>query len=210
MNTEYVKEATIVIPGAVGKLEVLLSAPQQITRAAVAIICHPHPLFGGTMHNKVVYTLAKACKELGMQTIRFNFRGVGVSEGSYADGVGETDDLLAVIEWAKQAYPANSIWLAGFSFGAYVATRATKFVTAEQLICIAPPVQSFDFKAIKTPVLPWLIVQGEVDEIVSPEAVYAWHQTLQPTPTLIRIADADHFFHGKLIELRQTLITHLS
>ena len=210
MLTEFKPgETKTFIQGPVGRLESLISIPTQL-KNLVVVICHPHPLFGGTMHNKVVYTMARAFKELGLITVRFNFRGVGESEGSYAEGIGETEDLQAILHWLKQARPLDEIWLAGFSFGAYVASRGASLDPGvKQLVSVAPPVQSFDFSGLAMPQCPWLVIQGEQDEIVAPEAVYNWLEKLDPPPQLIKIKEAGHFFHGKLIDLKQAIKTAL-
>jgi len=201
-------DVTFHLPGPAGKLEVLTSMPANNVKPIVGVICHPHPLFGGTMHNKVVYTIARAFKELGLPSVRFNFRGVGTSEGKYDEGKGETEDLLAILQWVKQVKPEATIWLAGFSFGSYVATRAAMHWPTQQLISVAPPVVNFNFAEL-APDCPWLIVQGDADEIVDPNAVFAWIATLPKPPEVIRMQGASHFFHGELIELRQALITSL-
>jgi len=206
-------EATIFLNGAVGKLETLTSMPASICKDPIVVICHPHPLFGGTMHNKVVYTIARAFKELQIRTVRFNFRGVGTSTGEYAHGIGETEDLLAILQWIKQVSPAAPIWLAGFSFGSYVAARAAKVWPIAQLISVAPPIQNFDFKALPPFTCPWLVIQGERDEVVAPESVFAWLDNLvdaENPPHIIRMAESSHFFHGKLVELRQILIDYIT
>lgn len=203
-------ESKIFLSGPAGKIEALGTTPTKDARNILALICHPHPLFGGTMHNKVVYTLAKALKDLGVRTLRFNFRGVEKSEGSYAEGNGETEDLIAVLAWARHVRPQDALWLAGFSFGGYVATRvASTHPDVKQLITIAPGVESFDFTQFKTPHCPWLVIQGEKDEIVSPVAVYQMVEQQTPPPHLVRIPNAGHFFHGQLGELRQSLISNL-
>ncbi len=202
-------ETKVILSGPAGKLETLTSEPHGGIKNIVAIVCHPHPLFGGTMHNKVVYTIARAFKEMKLRTVRFNFRGVGESDGSYAEGIGETDDLLSVLNWVKHCRPQDEIWLAGFSFGCYVAVRGAQVATIRQLLTVAPAVESFDFKSLPRPACPWLVIQGGQDEIVSSQAVYAWCATLQPPPKLIRIEEAGHFFHGKLLELRHAITTSL-
>jgi alpha/beta superfamily hydrolase len=206
-------EATFLLSSPTGQLEMLTSAPAQSAKPITVIICHPHPLFSGTMHNKVVYTLARTFKELGLPTVRFNFRGVGASTGEYAEGIGETEDLLTVLQWIKQVEPTHTIWLAGFSFGSFVASRAARLWPTEHLILIAPPVKNFhfDFAFNQLPALqcPSLVVQGEQDEVVSPQAVYDWVAHSQDHPKLLRISDSGHFFHGKLIELKQLLISEL-
>jgi uncharacterized protein len=195
----------ITIPGPVGSIEAVLSPPTQNEVDAVAIVCHPHPLYGGTMNNKVVTTLVKTFNALGLYALRFNFRGIGKSEGSYAEGIGEQEDALAVIHWAEQEFPGKKIWLAGFSFGAYVATQIAERYPVALLVTIAPPVHHFDLKNIQAIKIPWIIVQGDQDEVVPPEEVYAWIKQLSPPPKLIRIQDAGHFFHGRLIDLRELL-----
>src|SRR5579883_2897349 len=122
METFPTTEMTFTIPASHGVLEILTSPAQENIpeKNITAIICHPHPLHGGTMTNKVVTTLAKTFRDLGMRTVRFNFRGVGKSEGAFAEGIGETDDLLAVVKWAQTTCSNDKLWLAGFSFGAFV------------------------------------------------------------------------------------------
>ncbi len=202
-------EKNFSIEGPTGHLELLTNLPKQILSPIIGVICHPHPLFGGTMHNKVVHTLARTFKELGMRTVRFNFRGVGASQGSYAKGIGETEDLLAVLQWVKQVCHGAPICLAGFSFGSYVATRAAKTEQPARLICVAPPIENFNFKELMPVTCPWLVVQGEQDEVVSAQAVFDWIATLATPPELIRMPEASHFFHGQLIELQQLLIEKL-
>jgi alpha/beta superfamily hydrolase len=200
-------ENIFVITGPEGDLE-LMSAPAAAAAATnekVAIICHPHPLFGGTMTNKVVSTLARTFKELNIATVRFNFRGVGKSTGTFAQGVGEIDDVLAVVAWVKQVKPAAEIMLAGFSFGAAISATVATRIKVTQLVSIAPPVPRFKLLELPPVTCPWLVVQGEEDEVVIPADVYAWVATRQPPPTLIRIANASHFFHGQLLVLREKI-----
>lgn len=198
------------LPGPAGQLEVMTSFPET-PRAplTIAVICHPHPLFSGTMHNKVVYTLARCFNGMGLATLRFNFRGVGLSQGDYDEGNGETDDLLAILDWLKECRPESAIWLAGFSFGAYIAARVAKIRSVQQLICVAPPIVNFPFKELPPFPCPWLVIQGDEDEVVSPSAVFSWLDSLKPPPEIIKIQGASHFFHGKLIELRDRLTTTL-
>jgi hypothetical protein len=194
------------IPGPVGLLEALREVPAaaQAPRA-FGVICHPHPLFGGTMTNKVVHMLARSCHELGVPTLRFNFRGVGASAGQYDDGRGETDDALAVIEQGRALWPGAALWLAGFSFGAWVALRAAPRAAAARLVTVAPPVGRWDFAGLGTPGCPWLIVQGDQDELVDAAAVQQWAALQQPAPKLALLTGAEHFFHGRLNELRDVV-----
>src|SRR5882757_6554435 len=111
----YLQQESLTIVGPAGALEALVESPLEANGEEAAVVCHPHPLYGGTMTNKVVYTLARACNQLGMPTVRFNFRGVGGSSGTHADGVGETEDVLAVMEWTRHRWPGCKVLLAGFS-----------------------------------------------------------------------------------------------
>ncbi len=202
------RDTTIFIEGPVGSLETIISRPVTDATSAIGLVCHPHPLQGGTMSNKVVTTLARVLSDLGLWSVRFNFRGVGQSTGQYAKGDGESEDALAVINWIKQQFPGRAIWLAGFSFGAYVALRVANQIDVAQLITVAPPVHHFPITALPDINCPWLLVQGEEDEVVSPTAVFAWTQQLKKPPQIIRMATG-HFFHGKLIQLREELVTAL-
>ncbi|HZP65262.1 MAG TPA: alpha/beta fold hydrolase [Rudaea sp.] len=193
----------LLLPGPVGALEALTSAPDAAdARAGVAIVCHPHPLHGGSMHNKVVTMVARALRELGLCTVQFNFRGVGASAGSYDDGRGETDDLIAVADWAQRVLPQHTLWLAGFSFGSYVAARAAPQLPVRQMISVAPPVGRWDFASLASPLCPWLVIQGEADEVVDPAAVFAWVEGQPEPPALTRMPDTGHFFHRRLMDLR--------
>lgn len=211
MANDFPCDATLSLAGPAGALEALTSCPAPgHRRHASAVICHPHPLHGGSMHNKVVHILARTFNELGLRTLRFNFRGVGASAGAYAHGIGETDDLIAVLHWLRARRPRDQIWLAGFSFGAYVALRATTQYPVAQLISVAPPVNLYDFSALRMPACPWLVVQGESDEVVPSAAVLAWHAGLEPRPELHRMPGAGHFFHGRLNDLRDALTAALT
>lgn len=213
MNFPTERHAKFFLPGPAGQLEVLTTYPESpVHSPPIAVICHPHPLYGGTMHNKVVYTLARCFSSMGLATLRFNFRGVGQSQGQYDNGLGETDDLLSLCHWLKTQCPSQSIdYLAGFSFGAYVAARAAKQWPIKKLICVAPPIENFPFKELPPFPCPWCLVQGDNDEIVAPDAVFSWVASLTNNPPqLIKIANADHFFHGHLIELRDSLIAALN
>ncbi|GMV31966.1 MAG: hypothetical protein AMXMBFR59_40910 [Rhodanobacteraceae bacterium] len=188
--------------GAAGALECLIERPEQDERCGTVIVCHPHPLHGGTMHNKVVTMLSRSLVELGMSTVRFNFRGVGASAGTHDDGIGETDDLRAIAGWLRRERPDDALWLAGFSFGSYVALRAAHALAPQQLIQIAPPVGRWAFETIALPDCPWLIVQGEADEVVDPAAVFDWVAALPRPVQLVRMPETSHFFHRRLMDLR--------
>jgi hypothetical protein len=154
------------------------------------------------MHNKVVTMIERSLRELGLATVIFNFRGVGASEGAFDDGRGETEDVLAIAEWIQSVRPQDALWLAGFSFGSYVAARAAPQLPVRQMISVAPPIGRWDFNALASPLCPWLVIQGEADEVVDPEAVYAWVAAQPEPPTLVRMSDTSHFFHRRLMDLR--------
>lgn len=198
----------LLIPGPAGDIEVLTSCPECYAEdKPIAVICHPHPLYGGTMRNKVVHILAETFNAMGLRTVTFNFRGVEKSKGRYDRGVGESDDLKAVVDYFRRRYPRAPLWLAGFSFGAYVALRTHREVDAERLLLVAPPVGLFDFADLPEVEIPWLVVQGGKDEVIAPEAVSRWLQQRKKRPQLRWMADADHFFHGRLNKLRDSVMS---
>jgi len=203
----------LTIDGPAGRIQALLEWPadggdsrndESVDR--IAIICHPHPQYQGTMYNKVVHTLARVHNQLGMPALRFNFRGVGDSDGSYAGGEGEGDDLLAVARYAQQRWPDAVIWLAGFSFGAVVSARKAAEIKAGNLTSIAPAVNILSEKLTVRPTMPWLIVHGSADDVVPLDAVRDWVAANQPGPELVVLPDAGHFFHGELVTLRKLLL----
>lgn len=203
ITTKTINKETIqLIHGPAGQLEVAVSEPTIELTGALGIVCHPHPLYGGTMDNKVVTTLVKTFQHFGLTTVRFNFRGVGRSEGRFDNGDGELEDLLAVLEWMQQQHPPREIWLAGFSFGAYIAAKAATQLPINKLVTVAPAVQHFPMQNLPPIHCPWVLVQGEKDDVVPPEEVFAWAESREPKPMVIRFPEAGHFFHGQLGELR--------
>lgn len=194
----------IAIEGPAGSLEAVVEAPAA-QGGAYALVCHPHPLFGGTMDNKIVTTVARALQACAVPTVRFNFRGVGASAGAYADGAGETDDALAVADWGARHWGGRRLVLAGFSFGAYVALRAAQRRVPERLILVAPPVGRFDFSPLTAPRCPCLVVQGDADDVVDPQSVKRWAHGLDPAPKLLLVPGVGHFFHGRLDDLRHAV-----
>jgi len=192
------------IDGPAGRLEALLEEPADA--AGAAVICHPHPRHGGTMHNKVVHTLARAFARLGFATLRFNFRGTEGSEGEYDEGVGELDDALAAIAWMRSRQPGKPIWVAGFSFGAAIAIRAAVAEPVDGLISVAPAVSRFAANLEGQPRCPWLIVQGDEDELVDVEETIAFVNSIEPGPELLVLEGVEHFFHGRLVDLREAVM----
>lgn len=192
--------------GPAGRIEAVVELPAAAeARLGVAIVCHPHPLHGGTMHNKVVTMVARALRELGLEVLRFNFRGVGASEGVHDDGDGEALDVVAIAEWLRQVRPRHALWLAGFSFGAHVTLKAARLLKLGQLISIAPPAARPAFTALSRPDCEWLVIQGEDDDVVPPQAVFDWVAGLADPPHLVRMPGTDHFFHRRLMDLRGAL-----
>lgn len=157
------------------------------------------------MQNKVAHTLARAFVRTGFTALRFNFRGTGASEGSYDEGLGELDDALAALEWLRSETASGPRWLAGFSFGAAIAIRAAVIDKVDGLVSVAPAVSRFASGLDRQPECPWLIVQGDEDELVGIDETIDWLNGLEPGPELVVLAGAEHFFHGRLIELRDVV-----
>jgi len=197
------------IPGPAGPLEAVLSMAKGDAAAlqGIGIICHPHPLYGGSLSNKVVHIISNTFNEMGIHTLRFNFRGVGHSRGRFDKGVGEVEDLKAAHAWMRQRYPELPLWLAGFSFGSYVALKAQQELAPQRLLIVAPPVAMFEFENAATPKMPWMVIQGAKDEVSSPDRVSVWvGQQQSNPPQYVWMGDADHFFHGKLSKLRDCVM----
>lgn len=197
-------EERVTFEGPAGPLEGILSIPDSAPRA-VAVVCHPHPQFDGTMQNKVVHTLACTFTAAGIAALRFNFRGVGESAGAYDEGDGETEDALAAVEFAHERLGELPLWLAGFSFGSSIALRASTRTECAGLVMVAPPAAKFGPSEAGAPDCPWLVVQGDADEIAPPDDVVEWVNGIDAGPELLMLPGVDHFFHGKLNLLRDTV-----
>lgn len=200
MNTRL--EQSLMLEGPAGALEARLNLPA-VTTSTAAVVCHPHPQFGGTLDNKVAYMMARGFNDAGIAALRFNFRGVGRSEGSFDQGRGELDDCLAVLDWARVRWP--QIHLAGFSFGAYIALRASLRQRPGLLVTVALPVHYFPPDERPLIDWPWLLLQGDADEVVDPAAVMQWLQGLPRQPRVVIFPGASHFFHGQVVSLRHRL-----
>ncbi|QEY50374.1 alpha/beta hydrolase [Legionella longbeachae] len=203
-------EHPLSLQGIIGKLEAVLTVPDQNNTEFFAFLGHPHSLQGGTMNNKVVTTLVRVFKELGIPSLRFNFRGVGQSEGSYDAGQGESEDMLVFARKLQKEQPEKKLIFAGFSFGSYVAYRAAAQAHAHLLITIAPPIHHYNYQEFNPAPFPWVIVQGDDDEVVPPALVFDFAAQLHPEVPVIRFASTSHFFHGKLIELKTKLIEYIT
>jgi alpha/beta superfamily hydrolase len=192
------------IPGPCGNLETIFFKAKVDTNK-IAVLCHPHPLFEGTMHNKVIHTLSRAFHKKSMHSIRFNYRGVGKSDGIYGDSVGEIQDALAIIDWININIPNAELYLAGFSFGAYIAASCAINSPCKQLFSIAPAIPNQPYENLTNISCPWVVIQGEQDEVIPPLDVYTWFEQKNSTQTnfqLFKVPSASHFFHAKLIDLR--------
>lgn len=201
----------LTLAGAAGaieaKLEFAADAPASPT--AFGVVCHPHPLYGGTMDNKVAHTLARAMTECGAPAYRFNFRGVGASAGQFDHGVGETEDLLAVIAEGRRRFPGAQLWLGGFSFGGFVALRAAPRAQPVKLVSVAPPIARFELGHVSAPDCDWMLAQGDADDVVPAADVLRWAAEQARKPRLHVLAGAGHFFHGKLHELKPLILEFL-
>lgn len=192
-------------PGLVGSLEVELMIPKNCKTNYIALLGHPHSLQGGTMHNKVVTTLMRTFAEFGIASLRFNFRGVGLSAGVYDAGVGESDDMVLLARSCLQELPHAKLLFAGFSFGSYVAYRAAAQCPHALLITVAPPIHHFDYTQSLQDPAPWFVVQGDEDDVV-PESIILDFVSSHPAIQLLSFAQTGHFFHGKLLLLKQRLM----
>jgi len=196
----------VMIDGPAGRLEALLWAPANIVPAMAAVVCHPHPVFGGTMHNKVVYHAAKTLHRHGLAVLRFNFRGVGLSEGAYDHGRGETADVRAVLDYLSTEFPGVPLLAAGFSFGAAVGLRVgCEDSRVSELIGIGFPVNDLEADYLRRCAKPKLLIQGAEDRYGSAESWEALVAGFSPETAahtrLVFIPGADHFFTGHIDEM---------
>ena len=194
---------SIEISGPAGVLEAAIDSSGG-RAVATAVVCHPHPLQQGAMTNKVVTTVARAFTRLGADAVRFNFRGVGSSAGSYAGGIGECDDALAVVAWCRERWPERPLYLGGFSFGGAIALAVAARVAPAGLVTVAPPVDRLRLSFV-APRCPWLLVQGEADDVVPPGPVIEWSSALPSPPKVVLLPGVGHFFHGSLAALTQAV-----
>lgn len=187
----------LLIPGPAGSIETDISDPGNLRRG-IALIAHPNPLQGGTKDNKVVTTLARSFTGLGYVAVRPNFRGIGATEGAHDNGMGETDDLIAVAEYTMARFETRALLLAGFSFGSFVQTRVAKRIACERMVLVGPAVNRFPTETVPENTL---IVHGELDDVVPLAAVLDWARP-QNLPIVV-VPGGEHFFHGRLHLLAQ-------
>ncbi len=196
----------LTITGPVGNLEGLLEWNPEWSPRLAALVCHPHPLYGGTMHNKVVFRAAKAAVNVGVPALRFNFRGVGQSQGNHADGIGERDDARAALKYLTERFPGIPVVMMGFSFGSEVGlVVGAEEAAVNCLVGMGLPVSSFDFGFLRRSSKPKLIVQGTQDEFGPREKLESLFASLQDPKHLHFVEGVDHFFAGKLAELESTI-----
>ena len=199
------------IPSPVGELEGVHEFVEGVAPRAIAVVCHPHPLFSGTMHNKVVFRTAEAFQQAGFATLRFNFRGVGASPGRHDDGHGEQDDAKAALDWLVARYPDAPLALAGFSFGGSVALRVGAVDPRVRLLwAVAPGVGRREFPELARCDRPKGVVQGTADELCPlADLERAFPSWADPKAKYL-IDGADHFFHGRLPEMQAALHAFLA
>lgn len=197
------------IPVSHGQLEATLKEPSDGRVRGAAVVCHPHPIHGGTMHTKAVYRAAQGLNDAGLITLRFNFRGVGTSTGSFDDGIGEQEDARAALAWLEQEYPELPLVMGGFSFGSMVGlTVGSEDDRVVALLGLGLPVEledRYDYGFLEESGKPTLVVQGEQDEFGSGEAIAKALAGLGGHVSLVRIPDTDHFFEGRLDDLREAV-----
>lgn len=210
MNVFIEKEARVEVTSPCGVIEAIALAPASsgplIDKQLLGVVCHPHPLHGGTMDNKVVTILARAFGELGIPAVRFNFRGVGSSQGQFDNAVGEVDDLLAVIQWGERQLRGRQLVLAGFSFGSSVAAQGSfRVKNLGQLTLVAPPVGHYPFDRNGRFSAPLCVILGGRDELADVKETEHWVAGIKSPVDLVRDDEACHFFHGRLMPLKRRL-----
>ena len=197
---------TLFLNGPAGRLEALLWTSPQEEPPRVAVVCHPHPLFGGTMHNKVVFQVAKTLHQHGIPVLRFNFRGAGLSEGKHDKGRGETGDVRAALDYLAKEFPGKPILLAGFSFGSYVGLRVgCEDSRVTELVGLGIPVNDSDLSFLIECEKPRLILQGGRDQYGARERVESLFARMPEPKKLVFVEGADHFFAGKLPQMGRAL-----
>ena len=192
------------IDGPAGRLQALYKSGD--AGQAAVVVCHPHPQHGGTMHNKVVYQMARAFEDSGCSVLRFNFRGVGLSGGSWDEGRGEADDAAAALDWMHRKHAASPLWLAGFSFGCYAGLHAARYdKRVSRLFAVAPAVNLWPFDFMVGNMIPLTVIAGTVDDVVPVGAVSDWAENMA-TATFHSVEGAGHFFEGHMEQMQHALL----
>jgi hypothetical protein len=208
----FQRETPHQLAGPCGALEALfLDQPEP---RGLALICHPNPVQGGTMLNKVVSTLQRTARDAGYATLRFNYRGVGASAGAHDMKTGEIDDAEVAAHWLRERHPALPLVLLGFSFGGYVAAMlaarlSNQGIGIPQLFMVAPAVPRLPADFAFPAGTQLTVIQPEQDEVIDPAAVFAWSEAQQHPHELLKVAECGHFFHGKLTDLKDLLLPRL-
>ena len=206
MSTAAVASEAVIVDGPVGMLEGALDSVTSVPPRFACVVCHPHPLQAGTMNNKVVTTIARSIARFGGVCLRFNYRGVGHSEGAYDGERGELDDALAAIQWLQTNHGAElPLVVAGFSFGGAIAWRAASAVESSALITVAPAHERIPAATSRSVLPPWLLVQGDADDVIPAAGVFEWAATHEPEPQIVSFPETGHFFHGRLPQLADTV-----
>lgn len=209
VQTVLVREERVMIPGPAGNLEAMYLVTESVR--GVALLCHPNPQQGGTMLNKVVSTLQRTARDQGLATLRFNYRGTGKSDGEHDMDSGEVDDAAAALAWLVERHPGLPVYLFGFSFGGFVAASLSGRLELQGepaiQICLVAPA------AVRISTPHWVsgqgrltVIQPEQDEVIEPQLVYDWAGQLTRPVQLVRVAGSGHFFHGKLVELKEVVL----
>jgi alpha/beta superfamily hydrolase len=210
MSTQH-ESRNFFLTGPAGRLEAILWSPSEGSPPLAALVCHPHPLFGGTMHNKVVYQAAKSLDALGLPVLRFNFRGTGLSEGKHDRGEGEQGDVRAALDFLAAEFPKIPLLVAGFSFGCWVGLRAgCEDARVTQLIGLGAPVNNADFSYLAHCAKPKLFVLGANDIYGAPDKLKSVVSSAAGENRIVMVEDADHFFVGKLDQVDAAITNWMS
>lgn len=204
-----VREERLMVPGPVGDLEAMYL--NNDSAQGIALLCHPNPTQGGTMLNKVVSTMQRTARDQGLATLRFNYRGTGKSAGAHDMESGEVDDAEAMLDWLRQRHPNKPIYLFGFSFGGFVAASLSgrlqqRGIKVTHLCIVAPAVTRLQPPHVISSDGLLTVIQPQDDEVIEPEQVYQWAEQLSRSHQLYKVPHSGHFFHGKLVELKEIIL----